>query len=132
MKNSCAKLRKIEALFAGAGTIGGERGAAEAASESLEYKFSLTDSWSRYLFTALCRRYDLKPFRYQRQKYTTVMVSVPKVFVDENVLWPEFEAFNQVLTEYLDQATIKIISEEVHRDTTEEQEQDKPLAIAAM
>jgi len=30
MKNSCAKLRKIEALFAGAGTIG-ERDAAEAA-----------------------------------------------------------------------------------------------------
>ena len=57
------KLRKIEALFAGAGTAG-ERLAAEAALErvrarlgelsrqdpSIEMQFSMPDQWSRHLF----------------------------------------------------------------------------------
>jgi hypothetical protein len=68
------KLRKIEALFAGAGTTG-ERLAAEAALERVrarlselgrqdppvEMQFSMSDQWSRHLFVALCRRYGLKP-----------------------------------------------------------------------
>ena len=59
------KLRKIEALFAGAGTAG-ERLAAEAALErvrerlaelgrqdpSIEMQFSMPDQWSRHLFLA--------------------------------------------------------------------------------
>ncbi len=39
-----------------------------------------------------------------------------------NVLWPQYEALNKALTEYLSETTVKIISEEVHRDTTEAQE----------
>ena len=64
------KLRKIEALFAGAATAG-EKAAAGAAAErirehlgktaraerSVELKFSVPDVWSRQLFIALCRRY---------------------------------------------------------------------------
>jgi hypothetical protein len=78
-----AKLRKIEVLFARAGTEG-ERLAAEAAAERIrarlgefqksvgpiEMKFSLTDVWSRQLFVALSRRYGLKPYRYPRQRWT--------------------------------------------------------------
>ena len=78
------KLRKIEALFAGAGTSG-ERLAAEAALERvrarlselgrqdapIEMQFSMSDQWSRHLFVALCRRYGLKPYRYHRQRRTT-------------------------------------------------------------
>ena len=70
------KLRKIEALFAGAGTTG-ERLAAEAALERVrarlaelgqkdppvETQFSMPDQWSRHLFLALCRRYGLSPYR---------------------------------------------------------------------
>src|ERR1700733_12090095 len=81
------KLRKIEALFAGAGTAG-ERLAAEAALErvrgrltelgrqdpSIEMQFSMPDQWSRHLFLALCRRYGMKPYRYYRQRRNTVMV----------------------------------------------------------
>ncbi|EKE10528.1 MAG: hypothetical protein ACD_16C00014G0001 [uncultured bacterium] len=128
------KLRKIEALFEGAGTIG-EKHAARAARErikarlseiaekepSLEYTFTLGDQWSRQLFVALCRRYDLNPYRYARQRYTTVMVKVPEAFVDD-VLWPHYQALNKELVAYLEQATAKIISEEIHRDTTEAQE----------
>ena len=63
------KLRKIEALFAGAGTAG-EKAAAGAAADRIrallgkaagseapqEIKFSVPDIWSRQLFIALCRR----------------------------------------------------------------------------
>ena len=125
------KLQKIEALFAGAGTVG-ERIAAEAALERvrarlaelqrshqpIEMQFSLPDQWSRRLFLALCRRYGLKPYRLYRQRLTTVMLHVPKDFVDQ-VLWPEFQELNTALTQYLNEVTTRIIREEVHRDTSE-------------
>ena len=67
------------------------------------------------------RRYSLEPYRYARQRYTTVMVRVPEAFVNE-VLWPQYEALNKELQAYLAEATEKIISEEVYKDTTEAKE----------
>ena len=89
------RLRKIEALFAGAGTVG-EKLAAEAAlervrarlaelqgrDEMIEMQFSLGDQWSRQLFLALCRRYGLKPYRLHRQRRTTVMLIREEVHKD--------------------------------------------------
>jgi len=125
------KLRKIAALFEGAATSG-ERQAAAAAMERLrqaldaavrtqplpETKFSLADQWQRRLFTALCRRYGLEPYRYKRQRYTTVMVRAPRSFVD-NTLWPEYLELQAALHSWLNQATDRIIREEVHRDAGE-------------
>jgi hypothetical protein len=133
------KLRKIEALFAGAGTLG-ERIAAEAALErvrarltelerrdpAIEMQFSLPDQWSRRLFLALCRRYGLKPYRLYRQRLTTVMLRVPTVFVDQ-VLWPEFQELNKALTQYLNDVTTRVIRDEVHRDTSEAAEVTQAL-----
>ena len=81
------KLRKIEALFARPGTEG-ERRAAESASNrirarlaeldhvepAVEFRFSMTDAWSRSLFIAVLRRHGLRPYRYHGQRRTTVMV----------------------------------------------------------
>src|SRR5688500_8315533 len=106
------KLRKIEALFAGAGTEG-ERIAAEAALERIrarldetarrspptELQVSLPDQWSRRLFLALCRRYGLHPYRYPRQRHTTVMLRAPRDFVDQ-VLMPEFRELQGELQAY--------------------------------
>ena len=128
------KLRKIEALFAGAGTAG-ERLAAEAALErvrerltelgrqdpSIEMQFSMPDQWSRHLFLALCRRYGMKPYRYYRQRRNTVMVRAPKRFLDQ-VLWPEFSELDQALQAYLHQVTLRVIREEVYADASEAQE----------
>jgi hypothetical protein len=125
------KLRKIEALFAGAGTAG-ERDAAEAALQRVrarlvelerkdlpvEMQFSLGDQWSRKLFLALCRRYGLEPYRLYRQRVTTVMLKVPRAFVDQ-VLWPEFQELDAALAQYLNEVTNRIIRDEVHRDTSE-------------
>jgi hypothetical protein len=125
------KMRKIEALFAGAGTEG-ERVAAGAAltrvrarlaalqrdAPPVEMQFSLSDQWSRRLFLALCRRYGLAPYRLYRQRLTTVMLKAPRRFVEE-VLWPEFEELNLALLQYLNAVTLRVIREEVHRDAGE-------------
>ncbi len=128
------KLRKIAALFEGA-TTAGERDAAAAASKrvlaalsaaeivepTIEMQFGLSDRWSRLLFTALCRRYKLKPYRYPRQRYTTVVVRAPRVLI-ENVLWPEYLELKSALDSYLNEATERIIREEVFRDAEEAEE----------
>ena len=135
------RLRKIEALFAGAGTPG-EKIAAEAAlervrarladlqtrDELVEMQFSLGDQWSRQLFLALCRRYGLKPYRLHRQRRTTVMLKTPKAFVDQ-VLWPEFQELDEALRRYLSEVTARIIRDEVHKDVSEatEVQADKSL-----
>ena len=125
------KLRKITALFEGASTPG-ERQAAAAAIERLrqalnatvkeqplpEMKFSMADQWQRRLFTALCRRYGLEPYRYKGQRYTTVMVRAPRAFVD-NTLWPEYLELQAALHAYLNEATEHIIRDEVYRDAGE-------------
>jgi len=128
------KLRKISALFEGATTTG-ERNAAATAIERVklalasiqkiehpvEYQFTMPDRWQRRLFSALCRRYGLEPYRYKRQRYTTVMVRVPKSFV-EKTLWPEYQELRSALNEYLNEATEKIIHEEVYGDVAEASE----------
>lgn len=128
------KLRKIEALFAGAATPG-ERSAAEAALERvkarlsemarrdppIEMQLSLTDQWSQRLFIALCRRYGLRPYRYPRQKRTTVMVRLPRGFADQ-ILWPEFVELDDILRRYLHDITLRLIREHVHKDVSEAEE----------
>lgn len=129
-----ARLRKIEALFAGAATPG-ERDAAAAALERVrarlaeqarqdppaEMQFSLPDQWSQRLFLALCRRYGLKPYRYPRQKRTTVMVRLPRGFA-ERILWPEFVELDRVLRAWLEEATMRLIREQIHDDASDAEE----------
>ena len=125
------KLRKISALFEGAKTIG-ERHAAAAAivrvkqalaalvqtEQPVEMRFTLPDRWQRSLFMALCRRYGLDPYRYRGQRHTTVMVRAPRSFIDRT-LWPEYLELQAALNEYLNEATERIIREEVYRDAGE-------------
>jgi hypothetical protein len=132
------RLRKIANLFEGATTTG-ERNAAASAIERVkraidaaakvdtpvEYHFNLPDHWKRRLFSALCRRYGLEPYRYRRQRYTTVVVRVPKSFVD-STLWPEYLELSKALNDYLDEATERIIREEVYGNYQEASEREVP------
>lgn len=115
------KLRAIEALFAGATTDGERVAAAEArkriqlrlkvieeADPPVEYKFRVADGWSAKLFMALCRRYDIKPYRYRGQRRTTLMAKVSRRFVNET-LWPEYEQLSNVLRGHLDEVTGRIL-----------------------
>lgn len=130
------KLRKISALFEGA-TTPGERDAAAAAIErvrsaliaaertekAIEMNFRLPDRWNRQLFTALCRRYGLKPYRYPRQRYSTVVLRAPASFIN-GTLWPEFLQIKRALDEYLHEATERIIREEVFGNSEEAEERE--------
>ena len=135
------KLRKIEALYAGA-TTAGEKSAAGAAAERIrrqfeaaskneraeEFKFSISDPWSRQLFIALCRRYGIRPYRHTRMHRQTVMVRAPASFV-QATLWPEFEELSRALTAHLDEITRKIIRDEVHEATQDAEEIGEPRQL---
>ena len=124
-KELLEKLKKIERLYAGATTTGEKDAAADAIARiqrrlrdtakvdpATEYKFTLSDGWSKRLFVALLRRYSLKPYRYPRQRRNTVMVRVPRRFVDET-LWTEFLELSAVLQSYLDAVTDRLIAEAI-------------------
>ena len=90
-----------------------------AAQETpIPYQFTCRDLWSRKVFLALLRRYALNPYRSRGQRYTTVMVKVPKRFVDE-MLWPEFERLNQSLHAYLHEVTDRVVAEVLHADSSD-------------
>ena len=124
-------LERIEALFLGA-TTPGERTAAASArdrvrarleeyrrsSPAVEHKFSMGNMWSRRLFVALLRRYGIQPYRYYRQRYTTVMARLPRKFLDET-LWPEFIELDKVLCAYLEEVTERLIADAIHRDRSD-------------
>ena len=139
------KLRLVEALFAGAATAG-EKAAAESAKQRIlhrlrvwereappvEYKFALGDTWSRKVFVALLRRYGIRPYRYSRQRRTTVMARISKRFVDET-LWPEFQEIAGTLRTYLAEVTDRVISQVIHQNSSEadvmEDPQQFPLVV---
>lgn len=118
-----AKLQRIEALYARAGSEG-ERIAAERARERIrarlaelaaaeppvEYRFSLTDQWSRHLFMALLRRYGIQPYRYRGQRRTTVMARLSDSFVNDT-LWPEFQELQATLAAYFNTLTDQVIEQ---------------------
>jgi hypothetical protein len=135
------KLRKIEALHAGA-TTEGERGAARAAAERIKARlaeqrakepdvdlmYALPDPWERMLFVALCRRYGLRPYRRYRQRSSTVMVCAPEAF-QRRTLWPQFEALSTELTRHLHDVTERVIHEAIHGDAGEAEEVAEPKAL---
>lgn len=131
------KLRKIERLYAGATTAGEKEAAADAMARITkrlketaqkeapqDYKFTLTDDWSKKLFVALLHRYSLKPYRLPRQRRHTVRVRVPRSFVEET-LWPEFLELSDVLKQYLDDITDEVIRQGIHEDAAEEERQSE-------
>ena len=135
------KLRLVEALFAGAATKG-EKVAAELARDRIlerlkisekedppvEYRFSMPDMWSRKVFVALLRRYGMRPYRYSGQRYTTVMATVSKRFVDET-LWPEFQEISETLRTFLSSVTDRVVHQVIHQDSSEAEVIEKPRQL---
>ena len=118
-----AKLAKLEALFRRAGSPG-EKSAAGAAIERLqgrltgpreksepeiELQYSMPDVWCVNLFCAVCRKHGVRPFRYKRQRHTTVMVRVrEREFYRE--AWPEYCQLQAELAAYFNDVTDHLIS----------------------
>jgi hypothetical protein len=126
------KLRRIEALFADNAATDGEKAAADEAANRLrqrlqavgqsdppvEFTFALRNPWSLRLFIALARRYQLRPYRYARQRRTSVTVRVPARFVHET-FWPEFCELDRTLQAYLTEITERVIAESINQDTSD-------------
>lgn len=117
------RLAKLEALFRRAGTIG-EKQAAGAAIERLkrkaqdhpvELKLSLGDIWAVRLFIAICRKHGVEPYRYARQRRTTVMVRVSETFFDQ-AIYPEFCELQAELVSYFQETTDHLIKTALHSD----------------
>lgn len=124
-----AKLRAIEALFAGA-TTAGERDAADRArqrivcrladlrdDEQVEWQFTVTP-WSRRLLVALARRYGLQPYRYKRQRNTTRVIRASERFLKETFL-PEYDKMCETLYEHLDAVTERVVADVLHADNSD-------------
>ena len=116
------KPQAIEALFAGA-TTPGERDAAGAARQRIiqriaqlvaetpiESQFTSLNTWGLRLLLALTKRYGLKPYRYKRQRRTTLVVRASEPFL-RDVFIPEFERMTEVLFEHLDEVAKRVIAE---------------------
>ncbi len=135
------RLRKVEALYFEA-TSTGEREAASAAAERLkarldeasrldppvEMKFSLADEWSVQLFIALCRRYGFRPFRYARQRRTTIMVRALRRFFDA-VVWRQFSDVHTDLWIHFQQTTEKLIKDAICADTRDAETTAEPSLL---
>ena len=121
------KLEKLEALFA-RGATEGERTAAGAAldrlnsrfdtgaqEEKVEFQYSLPDVWAVKIFVALCRKHGVQPYRYSRQRRTTVMVNVQKSVFEQTVM-AEFEMLHAELVAYFKDTVDHLIAEAMKSD----------------
>lgn len=139
--NLRAKLRAIEALYAGA-TTPGERDAAGRAreriaarlaelrsSDEVEWQFSLTP-WSRRLLLALARRYGLEPYRYRRQRHTTLIVRASERFLKTTFL-PQFDKMSDTLYEHLDAVTERVLADVLNSDQSDAAVIDTPQQLEA-
>ena len=133
------RLRKVEALYLG-GTTPGERQAAGAAALRLKAKlaeaaladppvermYTLADAWSVKLFIALCRRYGFKPYRYPRQRRTTVMVRAPQSAFAQMV-WQPFLELHAEMHRHFEQTTDTLIRNAVFADAADAETAPEPV-----
>jgi len=128
------RLAKLEALFS-RGATDGERAAAGAALERLqarldsagaaaedpevELQYSLPDAWAVRLFVALCRKHGVRPYRYPRQRRTTVMVRVRQATFERTIA-AEFRALHGELTAYFDETVNHLIANAMRSDGDDE------------
>ena len=128
------RLAKLEALFA-RGATEGERAAAGVALERLqarldltssprgepeiELQYTLPDVWAVHLFVALCRKNGVKPYRYPRQRRTTVMVRVRRAAFEQTIA-AEFQTLHRELTIYFDEMVNHLITDVMKSDGDDE------------
>jgi hypothetical protein len=126
------RLKRIETLFADQAATHGEKSAAGEAADRIrqrleasaladppvEFTFALRNPWSVRLFIALARRYNLRPYRYARQRRTSVTLRVPTRFVHQT-FWPEFCELDGTLQNYLTEITERVIAESINQDASD-------------
>ena len=77
-------------------------------------KFSLPDVWSLRLFLAVCRKHGVHPYRYHRQRRTTVMVRVQERAFDR-LVWAEFSRLQSALEIHFEETVDHLINGDAFR-----------------
>lgn len=119
-----AQLARIEETHAGSGgeaprdRIRSRLRTIESKEAPIVVRCAIHDPWERKIFSALVRRYGLVPYRERGQRRTSVMVRVPKRFLDET-LWPEFQQLSKALHTYLEVVTDRVIAKAIHENVSE-------------
>ena len=80
--------------------------------------------FEKKLLQALLKRYGLKPYRYSRQRYTTVMVKTSRSVC--NIVWSEYQQMRKILSNHLDEVTDKIIKAAINNDFSEDVREKNP------
>jgi len=131
MESLLEKIKKIEALIDGASSEGEKEAAISAKKRILnkyphleihkdpkEYSLRTEGEWDKKLLLAICRKYGIKPYRYKRQKYTTVMVNINEEFLNK-VLWKEYTEYSSHLNKLIGEITDSLISK-IHKHEDED------------
>ena len=127
MQNILERIKKVEALIAWA-TSKWEKNAAEATKKRIlekypqieilkditEIKITSLEKSDKKLLKAISRKYWLEPYRYYRQKYSTLIINCNVWFFDE-ILWPEYIRNRDILDNLVDDITWDIISK-IHKE----------------
>jgi hypothetical protein len=104
------RLREIDRTLARGATAESRR---KALSEwrqrepDVEFRCSIPDSVGQRVFGAVCLRYGLEIYA-KRRNTSTICVQAPRGFVRQ-VLWPEFEAIVNVVSESVGDAVERVM-----------------------
>jgi len=131
MENLLDRIKKIESLIIGAKTDGEKSAAISAKGRLLkkypeleinkdpkEYRLYTNDNWHKRLLLAICRKYGVRPYRYKRQKYTTVMVNMNEEFLNK-ILWKEYLEYAGHLEKLVKEITDDLINK-IHKHEDED------------
>ena len=108
-----------------------ERIAQLTAEAPVEWQFTSLNVWERRLLIALAKRYGLNPYRYKRQRRTTLMVKAPEPFL-KDVFGPEFERMAESLHEHLAEVAERVIAEVLESPPPTQEEPRQLDAFAAV
>lgn len=90
-------------------------GAVDDADPDIELQNSLPDVWSVRIFVALCRKHRVRPYRYPRQRRTTLIVRTRQISFERTVA-TEFRALYRESTANFDETVKHLISDAMKSD----------------
>jgi len=135
MQDLYDKIKKIEALLASTQFEGEKQAALSALARiaanhgevkpvnpalinAKEFTMYTSSNWNKRLLLAVCRKHGLNPFRYHRQKYTTVVVRANQDYFNQ-VVWKEYLAYTKHLDLLIDDITNELI-DKIHAPVEEQ------------
>jgi hypothetical protein len=85
------------------------------ATETEELQYSMPDVWALRIFIALCRKHGLRPYRYPRQRRTTVVVRANPAVFEQTVL-AEFTELHRELVRYFSETVDHLLADAMRSD----------------